>query len=1047
MDPEDSPELPPLKRGTYDLDAILAAAENAEFAVPPPPSKSSFNSNPFASSAPSGFRSTFNASNTPSINNSPYPTTSNNEQESSPSQITAKRPSVLTKKSTAPASAGSRTRVSTLKNTLSRFRKADAESSVSDNNSNDADDMDMNRDHAHDRTLSGDPAVSIDTDPAPQSFNGASPTPSNASIRSRNMARSVPFNRGVSPATGSSRLEPMTTLSPSRTSSPVNGSVLLTSDATAYSTPSNSRPSSRPTSRPSSRVSNGRYHSRQMSSESLASFNAMIDKDDFEEEQRNQSSGHVSFVVSDPEHLRILEGEIEDPFSPSMSSMDPDTESYLSSLMQQQQHHSPLGSRKVSSRGHSPAFKTRRQRAAEGDDSFLDSTDDGLSDKEIGSKFRTSRAGTRTPTSPLARALTRSSPRDHGDNMVVTALTNAAAQMSLDQILRDNSINMDSGSESFGDGPTAGQDSNLHDQDLDHPPATRASTGFSSPFHGDDRPKIDEAIKVILHSPVSHPVSPAIDGNDAQDLDNHQEQYGYHGHDHRAAGYDFDKQEPADVEVDIVVQNVSINDYPGGNYQDRNVPYSDDESDYDINDHELRSNLSGADVLANEEMQLHESVDVHESHAQSFAEWMSSSAEISRLDISPPLGSGQGYQSLAKTLAMAHAPDATQFNGTSLLSSDLGDANVLTSSFTPALSSPESNAGPSQSTSPTTLKHSTLLEKRSNLMNGILNKARGNMKSVDSDRSLTEKESSPPGSVAKDLDAAGESTLAPSVSFAGLDEMDKGEHSEEESQHTGDTSFLSATGSKTDGGKKEGGLVRRASGIMLSSRIRDSTNLDAPRYSIREMEDMKKNARMDLRIEITNEIREEYERSAEQEAAIYQFEIEELKNALESEKNEKQQLKSVLDEFESSLADIAVSTSTEIQSMKDENKKLTESKQETEEAFVQLKIRYDELRDLNVKHVENENILRKAVETLKQDFETSEARYEGVKTHADARLVVASQEMEQARMMWQNEMAQLRAQMQQQEMHMRSLEQALETKNKENEDLILFSEELISKLG
>jgi len=38
--------------------------------------------------------------------------------------------------------------------------------------------------------------------------------------------------------------------------------------------------------------------------------------------------------------------------------------------------------------------------------------------------------------------------------------------------------------------------------------------------------------------------------------------------------------------------------------------------------------------------------------------------------------------------------------------------------------------------------------------------------------------------------------------------------------------------------------------------------------------------------------------------------------------------------------------------MKDENKKLIESKQETEEAFILLKVRYDELRDLNVKHVE-----------------------------------------------------------------------------------------------
>lgn len=44
---------------------------------------------------------------------------------------------------------------------------------------------------------------------------------------------------------------------------------------------------------------------------------------------------------------------------------------------------------------------------------------------------------------------------------------------------------------------------------------------------------------------------------------------------------------------------------------------------------------------------------------------------------------------------------------------------------------------------------------------------------------------------------------------------------------------------------------------------------------------------------------------AEQEAAMYQFEIDELKIALEREQHEKQQLKNVLDEFETSLADIA----------------------------------------------------------------------------------------------------------------------------------------------
>lgn len=38
---------------------------------------------------------------------------------------------------------------------------------------------------------------------------------------------------------------------------------------------------------------------------------------------------------------------------------------------------------------------------------------------------------------------------------------------------------------------------------------------------------------------------------------------------------------------------------------------------------------------------------------------------------------------------------------------------------------------------------------------------------------------------------------------------------------------------------------------------------------------------------------------------MLQFEIEELKTVLDKEKREKEQLKSVLDEYESSLADIA----------------------------------------------------------------------------------------------------------------------------------------------
>jgi hypothetical protein len=47
-----------------------------------------------------------------------------------------------------------------------------------------------------------------------------------------------------------------------------------------------------------------------------------------------------------------------------------------------------------------------------------------------------------------------------------------------------------------------------------------------------------------------------------------------------------------------------------------------------------------------------------------------------------------------------------------------------------------------------------------------------------------------------------------------------------------------------------------------------------------------------------------------------------------------------------------VSTAKEIQTIKEQNSKLTEVKEETEEAFILLKTRYDELKALNHKHVE-----------------------------------------------------------------------------------------------
>ncbi|KAG0338496.1 hypothetical protein BG004_007202 [Podila humilis] len=1036
-------ELPPLKRGTYDLDAILAAAGEAEFAIPPPPSKTSFNSNPFASSSPSAFRSNFSPSQAP---NAPVPGTSDDADGAIVSPPpTASRPSSTRK----PLSTSNATkkRVSTLKNTLGKFsapKKVDLEpmmESPSDNISfgsasllekPNGRSMESKTDNSGYPTTAstsmgtgnedwsnGNNSSIMDEATSPSSISSQL-----SSGRKGRPIRPTPFARVASPALGSSHLEPVIN-TPSRTGSPNNlssGSLGRNMDPAIYSTPSSSRPTSRPTSRPHSRVSsNGRYHSRQLSSDSLTSFNAMIDKEDMYDDP-GHSSGGMPFFVSDPEHLRILEGEIEDPFSPSMSAIDPDTDAYLSKLIQKS---SPFGSRKSPSRGQSPAFKSRRgQRAADGEDSFMDSTDEALSDKEPGSRFRTSRTGTRTPSSPLARAVTKS--RANG----------GAGPLSLDQVMQD------------------GQDPETDFADSRHLPNIAVNMDASSVAEFGVSTALLRPIPLGLQSIGSDQSYGNANRNDA-DIEQH-------------------------VEVDIVVQNVNVGD-DFKNHALPSLPRKEEQYMSDFDDSETPFYPNKGEGLDEEDLQLHDSVSFHETHAQSFAEWMSSSAEISRLEIAPPAGGGHGMPIPSFSAVMTAT--ALSVNGTPMglpPTSPLpplplpvpSDASVLTSSYTPAISSPEVPTHASPSTSPGVSKRMAIIEKRSHILDDLLSKTRDRTKQRTETASPSSSMSTGEHDREKDKDKEKHEPLPDNTPATQVTEPTASIALESESSSSVPTSVPSVTFSEIkdvkmvesegDDGRAGGydpdssmsverkdhhGLVRRPSGILLSSRIRDSTNLDAPRYSIREMEDMKKNVRMDLRIEITNEIREEYERTAEQEAAMYQFEIDELKAALEKEQREKTQLKDILDEFEASLADIAVGTAKEIQTLKEDNKRLSEGKSDTEDAFLQLKVRYDELRALNLKHVENEGILRKAVETLKDDFETSESRYENVKAHADTKLAQASKEMEQARNTYEGEIAMLRAQVSHQEVHLRNLEATVQAQTKENMDLLQFSEELIAKLS
>jgi len=643
--------------------------------------------------------------------------------------------------------------------------------------------------------LHGDPAA-VGTDREDQFMDSKRNTldsghsPDTSMVRGRRSRPFRSFNRVASPAGNTSLLDATGTSSPSRASSPVNISSNSLAPNDLAVTPSSSRPTSRPTSRsnsrptsrPSSRVSNGKYQSRQLSPDSLNSFNVMMDKEDLDDDDELNRSGHMSFVVSDPEHRRILEGEIEDPFSPSMSVIDPDADAYLSSLMQQT---SPFGSIKSNSRGQSPAYRNRRLRQTEaGDESFLESTDEALSDKELNPKLRSSRTGTRTPSSPLARAVTRASPRLHMDGVLLGPPANSGVQLSLDQILSGNS------------GLEEGSDGQLQNPDLQN------GTQFG-PLSGHNAPNdMSSQSTFNLPNAAGDSLGSSADaGKGKENADNGR------------------------VKVDIVIQDFNEKDEPGsaGHGISNHDSVGVGNPGLGSTSHAPYGHPETLPVV-NGEFQLHDPVDMPEIQARSFAEWMSSSAEISKLDINPLSISGEQPTSSLGTASSLLQPAGLDLlmstTGKSLLTSKPGDVNVLTSSYTPgSSSSSEANpASPVSSTSPSATKRSTLLEKRSTLMGDILAKARGAKSSIEG------------GLKSSEPSSADSTSGGASVSFSAVDDVKAIEKLEESESVEDDDRPTSLTS------RKELGLKRRPSGMTLSSRVRDSTNLDAPRYSIREME-------------------------------------------------------------------------------------------------------------------------------------------------------------------------------------------------------------------
>ncbi|KAF9979265.1 hypothetical protein BGZ73_002534 [Actinomortierella ambigua] len=1296
MDPDSSPDLPPLKRGTYDIEAILAAAENAEFAIPPPARNRIANSFEPSNSFSTAFDTTITPATVAAASKTTKkPASSNNSAASTPTSRLGARRGTVTRVSPAAGGGASSSMVTTPPSAATPQRT----------------DLEPFSDHT--RPLQTPPAGAgavtmedmsthaeengFQTNSRFQSRRTAGTGPASAAAAARLSNRSSPLIKGTtgSPSGPYPHVEEPTSLS--RTLSPLNprsrrgsigGGRGANDSSFAFSSPSSSRPGSRPESRGSFAL-----RSRDLSNDSLLSFNVMIEQEGLDDEDdphhglsvasANVSSSRLPFFLSDPEHIKMLEGEIEDPFSPNSSSLMDDHDPMLlrEQLAGQTSLTSPLGSRRGLVRGQSPRRSQRRmlqQQLQQQQHPLAQQVQQHqqLMQQELQQNSRSfksndsdnSRGSERHYTDANGFLSPEHGPTRHRDHS--SSLNNSIYNTSYDSSPH-SLVDGEPGNISVGGGGGGSFSGSSHQGDSS---GVLSSSERRKLARLERRKKLLDSIKTsadpletVSSLAVASPTSPPDSAHD---------KYGEAGGSGSGAvgglglvGQfdDHNLHHHQDQPWYSQQQDHSMHHHPEdyGSHHDGSFGHSFDHSAHHSMTHGGGYGYEGMDDdLHHSGFHLADSSpyqgpdddgEMQEPRATSFAEWMSHSADISRLDLkspisrtSSPLGGqigggpggpaglgGAGKDAMASLNSVAAAANAAVAGPSSVhgaggaggmlptsssitgggggvgnillspaFSSESGPItgssplfqslqtdsslhpsstpmapSVLTSSFSPALSpdvNPTLMAGEPTPTS-VPLGSDGLFQSQQQQGSGTISAAAlgigsggGALASMKAALGFTSK-SSPPGdgassssltpgatgaaasavstggterskelsptkdlSVVKTVEVAFETeeqiaanaeqrpssrtgqalsadgsapssksravvdgdkkavtTLAesalspPSVngdgradgeghdaeatsqkgarwegsmaSMEGEQELDK----KEDSAHGGSPTLsptnksVASTKSSESGGAGGPSIIRRPSGLLVSARIRDSTNLDAPRYSIREMEEMKKNARMDLRIEITNEIREEYEKTAEQEAALFQFEIQQLKTALEKEEHDKAQLKAVLDEFEASLEDIALNTTKELSTIKEENTRLTEEKEEVEKSFVLLKTRYDELIAHNEKHVENERVLRGAIEALKLDYENAEARYEKVKTHAETKLSEAQVELEAMRMMYEQELAVMRTTMMQQQQHMaqqhqiekRELEMKLEAKTRENEELIQFSEELIAKLG
>lgn len=183
-------------------------------------------------------------------------------------------------------------------------------------------------------------------------------------------------------------------------------------------------------------------------------------------------------------------------------------------------------------------------------------------------------------------------------------------------------------------------------------------------------------------------------------------------------------------------------------------------------------------------------------------------------------------------------------------------------------------------------------------------------------------------------------------------------------------------------------------------------------------------------------------------------EVGELKDQLKVKMDSENQMREVVAEYERTISELISDKEKEKSEMEgDVGRMITEKNQAVEDlqnveaAFADVHRKYERTKHVVEGFKKNEEQLKAYIEEYKNKLSRQDQKYQLLKEHAEEKLEEANKEIDNISRSQEAEVAKLTALLQKTEMKAKSLEQTVEQKVKENEELTAICDELIAKVG